>query len=199
LDGRDLGDFIFVVYGSQRMTWGGARAGAGRPAKGPRPSEPHKRRPAVTSRHPVHVTSRVVAGLGTLRTRAAYRALRRALATSYARADFRVVHFAVARDRLELLIEADDKRALARGMQGLQVSAARWLNRAANRTGGVFPDRYRLKLLATRAAVRATVHALLRAPSIGANDGTPPRIWPQSLLLRHEPRLGRVRIRDPAA
>ena len=42
-------------------------------------------------------------------------------------------------------------------MQGFQVAAARRLNRAHRRHGTVFPDRYRMRVLATRAAVRATL------------------------------------------
>ena len=58
------------------------------------------------------------------------------------------------------MVEAADKTALARGMQGFQVSAARCLNRAARRRGTVFPDRYAMSILATRSAVRALAGAL---------------------------------------
>ena len=57
---------------------GGARPGAGRPKKGRRASESHKRRPAVKPSEPVHVTLRAVDGLPRLRTRTAYKAVREA-------------------------------------------------------------------------------------------------------------------------
>ena len=137
------------------MSWGGARANAGRPAKGAHVSEPHTTRPTLAPRHPVHVRARLVRGLHRVARRRAYAALRRALNLSLARDDFRIVHIAVLATRLELVIEATDQYALARGMQGFQVSAARWLNRLARRRGGVFPDRYKMAILPTRSAVRA--------------------------------------------
>src|SRR4051812_4683122 len=70
---------------------GGKRAGAGRPAKGPRSSERHKTRQDLTGRQPVLVTVRVVQAVGSLRKRHIYRAVRFALHSSAAREDFRVV------------------------------------------------------------------------------------------------------------
>jgi hypothetical protein len=172
-------------------TWGGARTGAGRPARGPIASEPHKTRPALAPRHPVHVHARILPAAGSLRRRSAYAALRRAVTLSLARADFRIVRLALHPTRVELLVEADDKHALARGMQGFCVAAARALNRAARRRGTVFPDRYRPSILRTRSAVRAAIaklpprHREIELPAAPAMAVT----W----LLRIE--LGRVRPR----
>ena len=41
------------------------------------------------------------------------------------------------------MVEASDRIALARGMQGFQVAAAKHLNRLRGRRGSVFADRYR--------------------------------------------------------
>lgn len=164
------------------MSWGGARKGAGRPARGPVPSEPHKTRPHLAPRHPVLVTARLVE----LRSRERhasvsradlYRSVRRALAVSLARTDFRVVRWAARHDRLELVVEADDRLALARGMQGFQVSAAKSLNRLAGRRGTVFRDRYRMRILKTRLEVRDVVG---RLPAIHR------AAWPETWLLRIE-------------
>ena len=170
-----------------RTGWGGARANAGRPARGPRPSEPHKARPELSARHPVQITARVVPAVGRLGRRSAYRAIRRAIRTSLGRADFRIVELGVCATRLELVVEADDKLALARGMQGFQIAAARYLNRAAGRRGPVFPDRYRARILATRRAVRRAIRQL------PARERTcSPRTW----LLRIDGRRRR-RPRPP--
>lgn len=153
------------------MNWGGARANAGRPAKGPVPSEPHKTRPVLAARHPVHVRSRLAQGLRRRLPRGrAYQALRRAIALSLARDDFRIVHIAVLATHLELVVEAADKTALARGMQGFQVSAARCLNRAARRRGNAFPDRYRMAILKTRGAVRAIAGALPQMSQVATGE-----------------------------
>lgn len=141
------------------FSWGGAREGAGRPARGPIASERHTTRPALAPRSAVHVVARIAPSVRTLGRRDAYATIRRAVTLSLARSDFRIVRLAIHAHRLELLVEADDKRALARGMQGFQVSAARAVNRASRRRGAVFPDRYRMTILRTRAAVRSALHA----------------------------------------
>jgi hypothetical protein len=160
-------------------TWGGSRPGAGRPARGPVPSEPHKRRPELSPHHPVHVIARWTPAIRRLRrragTRAVWTSIRRAVTRSLARADFRIVVHAARASRLELVVEADDRVALARGMQGFQVAAARHLNALARRSGTVFPDRYRARPLTTRPAVRAT---------LGGLPGHPDRVaWPVTELL----------------
>jgi hypothetical protein len=166
---------MLIVYGSPRMTWGGSRTGAGRPARGPIPSERHTTRPHLEPRHPIHVTSRVTHSITSIKRRRTYAALTRALRLSLARADFRIVHIAVLPHRIELIVEADDKLALARGMQGFQVSAARWLNRHAHRNGTVFPDRYRMRILKTRIDVRDAIGRLPLARTVA---------WPETWLLR---------------
>lgn len=130
--------------------WGGARAGAGRPASGPRASEPHKRRPVLAVGDPVIVVARVVRAVGDLRRANAVGAVARAVDKARDRSDFRIVEVGVTGRRgradhaLELLVEADDRLALSRGMQGFQVSAARALNALAARRGPVFADRYKI-------------------------------------------------------
>lgn len=136
-------------------TWGGRRKGAGRPPKGPRSSERHERRPALKASTPVHVTLRVADDVGRLRTKHAFRAVQRALARSLERTDFRICHVSIQGNHLHLIVEADDERALARGMQAFQISCARHLNaeisRATGRprTGTVFVDRYHAEPLET--------------------------------------------------
>ncbi len=49
-------------------TWGGVRAGAGRPSKRARPNPAHSRRPDHDGRHPVHVTLRAVPDAPSLRS-----------------------------------------------------------------------------------------------------------------------------------
>lgn len=139
---------------------GGKRPGAGRPPKGPRSSEPHKTRPVHKARHPVHVTIRVVGGLGTLRRRELQLAIREATIVVAKREDFRVVHLSVQANHLHLLVEAQSREALARGMQAFQISAARQINRSLvdasgkRRSGQVFADRYHARPLTSPRAVR---------------------------------------------
>src|SRR3569832_2135499 len=112
----------------QLVLWkmrGGMRRGAGRPPKGTRAGSPHKERPFLHARYPVHVTLRVVGAVGNLRRRCVCQAVREATLTTALREDFRIVQLSIQRDHVHLIVEADDKRALARGMQGFPLSAAR--------------------------------------------------------------------------
>ena len=128
---------------------GGKRRGAGRPPKGSRAGSPHKARPFHDADTPVHIVLRVIPAVGNLRRRAAYQAIRKATLTVARRDDFRIVHLSIQRTHVHLLVEAADQAALASGMQGFQISAAKHLNAAISkgrpgprRRGPVFPDRY---------------------------------------------------------
>src|SRR5215470_8826496 len=133
---------------------GGKRRGAGRPAKGKRAGSPHKARPYLHARYPVHVTLRVITAVGNLRRRCVYQAIREATLTTARREDFRIVQLSIQRTHVHLLVEAHDKTALAAGMQGFQISAAKHLNAAISkgkpgprRRGAVFPDRYHAEII----------------------------------------------------
>ncbi len=138
---------------------GGFRPGAGRKPTGARAGAPHKRRAELKPTFPQHVTLRVARGLRWLRGWKTYAAIRRALAVSLdTHPDFRICHFSLQGDHLHLLCEAADRLALARGVQGFEISAAKQLNRALGRKRGcVFPDRYHVEPIRTVAHVR---HAL---------------------------------------
>ena len=105
----------------------------------------------------MHVTTKVVAGLPNLRVKSVFRAVRAALLAGADRFGFRLVHYSVQRDHLHLIVEADDKVALRRGMVGLQVRLARQINKIAGRSGRVFVDRYHLQVLRSPTQV---AHAL---------------------------------------
>jgi REP element-mobilizing transposase RayT len=143
---------------------GGKRRGAGRPPKGSRAGSPHKARPFLHARHPVHVTLRAIGAVGNLRRRRVYHAIREATLTTARREDFRIVHLSIQRTHVHLLVEAEDKEALASGMQGFQISAAKHLNAAISkgrpgprRRGAVFPDRYHAEIVTSPSQARHTL------------------------------------------
>lgn len=153
---------------------GGKRTGAGRPRKGARVGAPHKRRPTLKPAHPVLVTLRVHADLGNLRKWRIYHALR---AATFAvalretigsdRSPFRIVHISIQRTHVHLLVEAANKTALSRGMQGFQISAAKHMNRAVSigkperRRGTVFPDRFHQEIITNVAQARHSLSYVL--------------------------------------
>jgi REP element-mobilizing transposase RayT len=131
---------------------GGKRKGAGRKPKGERAGSGHQERPEIKSRYPVHVVMRVVPAVGSMRRRAMYKAMREATITAALRERFRIVHVSLQRTHVHMLIEAETKNALARGMQGFQISAARHINTAlgdkyGRRRGKVFADRYHVEVI----------------------------------------------------
>src|SRR5436190_681916 len=149
-------------------TRGGKRRGAGRPPKGKRAGSPHKERPFLHERYPVHVVLRVISAVGNLRRRRVYQAIREATLTTARRENFPIVHLSIQRNHLHLLVEADHKQALASGMQGFQISAAKHLNAAISkgkpgprRRGTVFPDRYHAEIITSPRQARHALNYVL--------------------------------------
>jgi hypothetical protein len=166
----------------KKFSWGGRREGSGRKPKGDKAGVSHRQRPEVTSRQPVKVTLEIAKGLGSLREKGAYRALRDALALGSEASGFRLLRYSVERAKLHLIVEAADVPAMARAMQGLGIRVARSLNRAWERNGKVFADRYDAKPLKTPAEVRRAMadapDTPEKPPALAARTGGP-RARPQ--------------------
>ena len=133
---------------------GGKRRGAGRKPKGTRAGERHAARPDFKPYHALHVVMRIRPAVGSLRRRKMYKAMRDATITAAMREWFRIVHISLQRDHVHMLVEAKHKAALARGMQGFQISAARNINTVLGdgkrrRRGKVFADRYHVEVITT--------------------------------------------------
>ncbi|CAN5798315.1 hypothetical protein BH11MYX2_BH11MYX2_14980 [soil metagenome] len=138
---------------------GGKRVGAGRkPKNGVRAGTPHTRRAAFRPSQPLHISLKLLGDVGALRQEDIYAALQKALTTTAKRTDMRIVHMSIQDTHVHLLVEADGKTALSRGMQGFKVSAAKWINRALwerdgcrgkRRKGTVFSDRYYCEVIET--------------------------------------------------
>jgi REP element-mobilizing transposase RayT len=100
--------------------------------------------------------------LRSLRTQFVFPTLRQAFAeATRARADFRITQFSVQGDHVHLLVEADSKQALSRGMQGLAVRVARRLNRLISRSGKLWADRFFSRALTSPRAVRTALAYVL--------------------------------------
>jgi putative transposase len=87
--------------------------------------------------------------------------LRGAFEAGKERFGFRLVQFSVQADHLHLIAEADDSRALSRGMRALGIRIARRLNRVLRRTGRVFVGRFHARQLKTPTEVRNALRYVL--------------------------------------
>ena len=139
--------------------------GGGRKPAGARPGVPHTKRPELSSRHPVHVTLKTVPEVGYLRKPKLMRALRRAavcsIAWSRARGIFRICHISVQGNHIHLIVEAENKQALSRGMQGFTISSAKRINALLGRSGHVYADRYHARILTNPRHVRSALAYVL--------------------------------------
>jgi REP element-mobilizing transposase RayT len=145
---------------------GGKRRGAGRKPKGARAGERHAARLEFKPYHALHVVMRIAPAVGSLRRRTLYKAMRDATITAALRDRFRIVHLSLQRTHVHMLVEADHKAALARGMQGFLISAARHINTALGngtrrRRGKVFADRYHVEVITTPTRARHAIGYIL--------------------------------------
>ena len=152
------------------VTHGGKRRNAGRKPRGEKPGVVHASRAILSGREPVLVTLKVGKHVSNLRTRRAFEhlvpaffAARRASRHSKGceGRGIRLAQFSVQHDHLHLIVEADDRTALSRGVQGLSVRIARALNRMMGRTGKVFADRFHDRVLSTPRQIRAALAYVL--------------------------------------
>jgi len=130
------------VLDFEPRTWGGKREGAGRKKRKGKHDSAHRVRPRLRRYHPLHVVMRVTKDVPKLRQGRAYRAIRKALVRCLGNESFRVCHVSIQGTHLHFLIEAADERALAAGMQRLNILAAKALNRELGRRGKLFAFRY---------------------------------------------------------
>ena len=163
--GRPQGQ-LFAPAAKRRRKLGAPRIG--RPPNGARAGSPHSKREAFKATEPVHVVLRVhgdIVASGGLRKRKLFAAIREATLVVAKWEDCRIVHASVQQSHIHLLVEAEGKEALARGMKAFQISAAKHINATISRVlalpvrrrGAVFPDRYHVEIIRTPRQAR---HAL---------------------------------------
>jgi REP element-mobilizing transposase RayT len=121
----------------------------------------HRSRERFPRTAPAHVTLRAVEGLPSLRTVGIVREIERTFAKGCARPGFRLVHYSLQGNHAHLIVEAQDRDALGRGMMAIGARLARAVNRAAGRSGRVLADRYHVRLLPTPREVRNALRYVL--------------------------------------
>ena len=162
-------------------TWGGRRPHAGRKPSGRKVGVPHRARPLHERRYPVHVTFRAERLLPSLREERFVLALRRGLARA-SRSGFRILQFSIQTNHLHLMVEAEDRSALSRGLQGLGIRLAKAVNRVLGRRGKVWADRFHARALTTPREVRNGLVYVLQnwrkhLPAVGGVDPCSSAAW----------------------
>ncbi len=138
-------------------TWGGKRAGAGRPKSKGRPAVAHRKRQRLKSYEPQHSTLRLVSDVASVRRWRVFGEIVSAIAAAQ-REGFRVIEFSVQDGHLHLITESSGWKALSDGVRGLAI------NRVLQRKGHVFADRYHARGLGSPREVRnAIVYVLQNA------------------------------------
>jgi REP element-mobilizing transposase RayT len=158
-------------------THGGKRKGAGRKRLAALPMVSHSKRPEITGRQVALVTSRILPHMASLRTKDKWKVVRRSIQRGCERFGMRLIEFSVQGNHLHFLCEADDARALSRGMQGLGVRIAKGLNRVLDTRGKVVADRYHSRVLSTPLEVRRALAYVLNNARKHARFGQPAPGW----------------------
>lgn len=159
---------------------GGARRGAGRKPSGLKAGVPHVRRPEFKQRHPLHVTMRLRQGLPSLRQKSLSELVLSAFRNAKQRCGTRLVQYSIQTNHLHLIVEAGDRRALSRAIQGLAIRLARRLNARLRRRGSVFSDRYHARALRTPLEVRRALLYVLQNHQHHAGAARAPALDPLS-------------------
>lgn len=141
-------------------SWGGARAGSG-----PKPVADalllHRSRERFRASAPCHVTLKVRDDVPSLRSVRLVRELESSFAKGCERGGFRLVHYSLQRDHVHLIVEANGRAALGRGMMSLGARFARAVNRVFGRSGAVLRERYHLHVLRSPKEVRSALRYVL--------------------------------------
>ena len=116
-----------------------------------------------------------------LRSRRSFRVVEKALRAGSNRFDVALIRFSVLGNRIHLLVEAADRSALSRSIQGLSIRIAKAMNRLMGRKGRVLADRYHSRVLRTPTEVHNVIHYLRdnhRRHEAARRDGVSPATFP---------------------
>ncbi|MBL8897100.1 MAG: transposase [Planctomycetes bacterium] len=141
---------------------GGKRKGAGRKPKSAEPGMPHRQRAMKKRDQPLLITVRLADGLPSLRRGGALKVVLAALGASSDRHEMKIIHYSIQANHLHLLVEADDRKCVARAMNSLLSPLARALNKLWARRGKVFPERYHDEVITTPTQARNALRYVLQ-------------------------------------
>jgi hypothetical protein len=145
------------LYFPEQTRWGGRRENAGRKRKG---AVAHASREAVSRHDPRLVTLELVERLPRSRKLREDDVITGCIRAAQ-RATFHVVLDSIQSNHLQLIVESDDRAALAGGMQGFNRRVACALNKLWSRRGRVFAQRFHVRVLRSLRQVRNALRYVL--------------------------------------
>jgi hypothetical protein len=144
----------------------------------------HKARPPLPSGCAIHVSTRLVGGLPSLRGHKLWAAVRKGFVFGCVfdaakdehdteHSVFRIVHFSVQGRHIHLICEATDRASLSRGVQAFKIRVAKAINAAlGGRRGQVFADRYHERIITNPTQCRHVIaYVLLNSRRHAAAEG----------------------------
>ena len=127
---------------------GGKRKGAGCKPSGLKAGVRHESRAKVTRHTPVFVTTKVVAGLPSLRSAEEEKVVLKAFCDVNRLGAIRVVQYSIQSNHLHLVVETRSAAQLSRGMSQLLIRIARRLNKLWGRKGKLWKERFHSRVVA---------------------------------------------------
>ena len=154
---------------------GGKRKGAGRKPNGAKAGVKHEKRATVTRTTPVFVTTKLVAGLPTLRAENEEEVIRQAFREVNALRALRIIQYSIQSNHLHLIVETRNAEQLSRGMSQLTIRLARRLNKLWGRKGKLWKDRFHSRVVETPTLMANVLnYCLLNGRKHGAWKGAVP-------------------------
>ncbi len=139
---------------------GGARKGAGK-KKTDKGMQNHTARPVISCKTPLHINIKLHKNLPNMRTKKLFKVVKRAIHRAQIRG-FRINQFAILKNHIHLIVEANDNKEMGKAMQALTISLAKSINGMCKRKGKVFVDRYHLHILKTPNEVKQALIYLFK-------------------------------------
>jgi hypothetical protein len=154
-------------------------------------------RPALPKRAPLLVRVRVHPDVWKLDSRRVLPVVLGSLAEGAERFGVRIVFYRVESDRLLLVVEADNRGALKRGMQGFGIRLSKAINRLMGTRGSIFKERYHLQILEQPDQARSALLGVLEDGDSSAGPRVGKLAEPKTHALRSA--LASSRVRRAAA
>lgn len=120
----------------------------------------HIARDEVKSSTPLHLTIKVERSKAGLKNKSIIKVLHSSIKKARL-IGLRIIHYTLEFDHVHLLVEADNKAILGKGMQSFGISFSKGINKLKGLSGRVFKTRYHFRKLKTPSEVKNVLNYIL--------------------------------------